>query len=123
MAWALLVLGTFCVVECFIRLPLLKSARRLTDLLGKITAVLRSSSISDHWKEKILPVYAGRLFTGSVAVFAWVVLGLMPMVALVFIAESVDVPLLPLVSSLSGLAASTAVAVVYALLRNRVVSG
>ena len=91
MAWVLLVLGTLCVVECFIRLPLLGSSRQLLGLLGKITSVLRSSSISDHWKEKVLPVYAGKLFANSVVVFAWVVLGLMPMVVVVAVADGAAV--------------------------------
>jgi hypothetical protein len=120
--WILLAIGTICVVECFIRSPLLSKVKQLTGLLGKISGVLRSSSISDHWKEKILPVYAGKLLSSSIVLFFWVALGLLPMIVLVLVAEFFDSPLLPLVSSLLGLAASTLIALIYVYLRKRVLS-
>ena len=123
MAWGLLVVGTIAVVECFIALPLLNRAKFLTKLLNKITWVLRSSSVSDHWKERVLPVYAGKLFSSSILLFFWVMIGVLPMIVLVVIAELLELPMLSLVSSMYGLIGSTVVAIVYVYLRQRVFHG
>ena len=121
MVWGLLVLGTVCVVESFLRLPILSRVKSLKDLLRKISWVLKSSSVSDHWKEKILPVYAWRLFSSSLALFTLVFVGILPMIAIAGLADIINIPLLPLVSSLTGILASTIIAVIYIFLRRRVI--
>ena len=120
MAWILLFIGTIIVVECFIRSPLSRLALGLVDLLKKIMGVLRSSSISDHWKEKVLPVYAGRLFLNSISLFFWVVLALLPLVVIAWLASMIEVPLYSLLSSLTGVAVSTLIAIGYVFLTRRV---
>ena len=65
MVWILLVVGTICVVECFIRLHLVSRLKSLQNLVIRIVGVLKSSSISDHWKEKAMRVYSGRLLSAT----------------------------------------------------------
>jgi hypothetical protein len=119
--WGLLVLGTIFVVESFLRLPFLSRVKSLKILLDKISWVLKSSSVSDHWKEKILPVYAWQLFTNSIVLFALVFIGILPMILLATLAELFNIPLLPLISSLPGILASTVLAVIYIFVKRRVI--
>ncbi len=121
MEWLLLVIGTILVVECFLRTPLLASVKALQALLGKIMATLKSSAISDHWKEKVLPVYAGRLFSLSIKLFILVLVAMVPMIVIAVLADWRDIPLVLLLSSWIGIAASTGFAVIYIIVRNRVI--
>jgi hypothetical protein len=123
MEWFLLVIGTILVVECFLRTPLLDSVKALQGLLGKIMATLKSSAISDHWKEKVLPVYAGRLFSLSIKLFMLVLIALLPMIAIAVLADWRGIPLISLLSSWIGMVASTGFAVIYIIIRNRVIPG
>ena len=122
MEWLLLVIGTILVVECLLRTPLLPSVKSLKILLGKIGKVLKSSSVSDHWKEKVLPVYAGRLFVMSIKLFILVLIALIPMIVIAFLANWQNISLVPLLSSWIGVSVSTGLAVVYIVLRKRVFS-
>ena len=121
MAWLLLITGTILVVECFLRTPLLDCVKTLQALLGKIMSTLKSSAISDHWKEKILPVYSGQLFLLSVKLFIFVLVALAPMIVIAILADWRDIPLVSLLSSWTGIAVSTGLAVLYVVLRNRVI--
>jgi hypothetical protein len=119
--WILLVVGTICVVECFIRLPLVSRLKSLQNLVTRIVGVLKSSSISDHWKEKVLPVYAGKLFLLSIQLFSLVVAALLPMFVLAWAVQFTSVPLMQLLTTWSGMLASTVIAVLYIFARNRVI--
>ena len=122
MAWLLLLIGTLCVVECFFRLPLLNRARDLQSLLQRIFRVIRSDSISDCWKEKVLPIYAGRLFLLSIQLFVIVLIALLPMIVLAWLAGLGGIGLFPLLSSWIGIGASTIAAAIYVFVRNRVLN-
>ena len=120
MLWILLTIGTVCVVECFLRSPLLDKTKTLTTLVSRIGKVLKSSSISDHWKEKVLPRYALQLFSLSLQLFFWVIVSVLPLIIIALIADLFLIPLTALISSLLGIGVSTAVACIYLLIRRRV---
>jgi hypothetical protein len=65
MNWVLAVLLTAGLVEIALRLPLLASALRIMGTSRKAMAIMRSRAISDHWKEKAMRVYSGRLFSAT----------------------------------------------------------
>lgn len=48
-------------VEIFLRTPLIGAAKRLLAITGKAKAVMMSRMISDHWKERVLLVYARQI--------------------------------------------------------------
>jgi hypothetical protein len=123
MKWLLLAIGTMLVVECFLRTSLIPSAKNLRALLEKIMVILKSSAISDHWKEKVLPVYAGRLFVLSIKLFMLVLISLAPMIVIAMLAQWRGVPLVSLLSSWIGILASSGIAVAYIVIRNRVIPG
>jgi hypothetical protein len=71
--------------ELILRIPLVKTAHALASNLQKSKNILLSKNISDTWKEKVLPVYAGRIFLSSVV---------LPLLLLVIIAPITTVTLL-----------------------------
>ena len=122
MEWAVLALGTVLVVESFLRLPLMASVKNLQVLLGKILGTLKSSTISDHWKEKVLPAYAGKLFIISIKLFALVLIAILPMLFIGFLGDRMGLSILHLLSSWVGILISTVIAFIYIFLRKRVIS-
>ena len=74
-------IGTVLAVEIALRSPLLRALRRLKVLSRKAGSVVLSQRISDHWKERVLPAYAGRIMSASLGMFLWLVAVAAPLVA------------------------------------------
>lgn len=120
MDWVLVILGTCAAVEAFVRLRFTAQVRGLSVLLPKITNTLRSARISDHWKEKVLAVYAGRLLKLSLKLFLMIAIILLPVAAACMVGAVIGAPALARFSSLSGILVSVFVAVGYMNLRQRI---
>lgn len=75
-----LIVGIMASVELMLRLPFRLKFTRLRDVLRQAFRVLRSSVISDCWKEKVAVVYAGRLLVASMEFSGLCLLGLVPVV-------------------------------------------
>lgn len=65
----LLLLAAVLASEVLLRLPLLAQARHIVSITRKSAATIRSSRISDHWKERVLPAYSLRMGIHSVLFF------------------------------------------------------
>ncbi|NOR19928.1 MAG: hypothetical protein GQ538_07545, partial [Xanthomonadales bacterium] len=66
--WSLMpavVLSCVTVVELFIRLPFMNRIEAVNSGALKALGIVRSPRISDHWKEKVLPHYAGQIMLAS----------------------------------------------------------
>ena len=65
-----LLLSLVCIlsVEVFIRLNLLSHLDSILKVTKKITNVIPKNSISDHWKEKVIPVYALKIMKYSLQI-------------------------------------------------------
>lgn len=80
MDWVLLIVSAILASELLLRLPVLAEIRRVADFARRAGHVLRSSRISDHWKERVLPRYAWRIGRGSVLFLAMLMIALAPVV-------------------------------------------
>lgn len=58
-------LSALLAVELFLRLPFLARVEALGVAAMKALGVVRSQRISDHWKERVLPRYAGRILVAT----------------------------------------------------------
>lgn len=76
--WALVALASVGASEAFMRLPILSRVRKIAGYAAKSGRLLRSPHVSDHWKERILPVYALRIGVGSVVMFLTLCGALLP---------------------------------------------
>lgn len=74
MQWVLLLIAGALACELFLALPLMATIRRATSMAGRARGLLQSKRISDHWKERMLPVYAGRIAGNSFKFFLYLCL-------------------------------------------------
>lgn len=122
MAFALLIGSTFIVAELFMRLPIIINVRRSSQIAAKSATLIRADKISDHWKERVLPAYAGALFVQTLKLAMMTVLAFAPVAVALAIAPLLNAPLLSLLVSFQGIALSVATAAIYAFVRMRLVS-
>ncbi len=76
--WLLVIVAAILASEALLRLPIMAKIKDVSEISQKAMRVLKSGRISDHWKERVLPVYAKRIGFGSVAFFVLLCLGLLP---------------------------------------------
>ncbi len=55
-------------VEILIRLNFLSHLELILSVTKKVTHIIPQNSISDHWKEKIVPAYALRIMKSSLQI-------------------------------------------------------
>ena len=119
MDWLFLIAGSICFVEIFLRLNSLARIRDLNELLHKVAKVLRSSKISDHWKEIVLPSYALQLFKLSLLIFAILVASCSGFLILGVVSSLLGGRFVDLSASVMGISVCTVSALAYAALRGR----
>ena len=66
--------ATILVVDLFLVCPILNLVRALSEQTKKSMRVLRSTRVSEHWKEKVLPRYAARTMKTSLLLGGWLLL-------------------------------------------------
>ncbi len=122
MDWALLGLGMVATVELFFRLPFRKTFRSLIGTMSKSIKVISSPNISDHWKEKILLVYAADTLGSSVLLFLLMLVALLPVTTLGGVGNLIGIDIFGLISRPAGVVMPTVGAVVYAFVRKKVLN-
>lgn len=120
MQWLFAALAGIGFVELFIRLPIVSTMSRTRAILSKVSAVLGSSRISDHWKERVLPAYALRLFGQTMVLALYLAVAFAPFALLIAIATAMDVPFAEFTLSAVGILYMTVLSLAYAKLRSRV---
>ena len=78
MIWVFLGLASFLASELFLRLPILSCFKTASQTARKSASTISNKAISDHWKEMILPAYAGRIAKNSVLGLVYLLLALTP---------------------------------------------
>ncbi len=121
MTWLLLTLCCIAFVEVVVRLDITGQVRAATLVTRRVLSIIGSSRVSDHWKERVLPIYAWRLLATSVRLLMIMLAAVAPIVLLTALSGWRDSPFLQLVSSWPGILAATFIAVVYAASRSRLV--
>tara|TARA_B100000989_G_scaffold297592_1_gene283784 strand:+ start:2840 stop:3196 length:357 start_codon:yes stop_codon:yes gene_type:complete len=79
----LLLLVCILSVEVFMRLNFLSYLDLILKMIKRVTYVIPKNNISDHWKEKIIPVYALRIMKYSLQIL----LILLLIISLFFISD------------------------------------
>jgi hypothetical protein len=108
-----LVVACFLSIELFLRLKFISYLNSISRNSNKVFHVIISSNISDHWKEKMVPVYAFILLKNSL-----LILGILFLIILVFSAFIVlSSKFLVLLLSVTGIAMSIVISYTYLKLR------
>ena len=110
-----LLLSLVCIlsVEVFIRLNFLSYLDSILKVTKRVSYVIPKSNISDHWKEKVIPVYALRIMKYSLQIF----LILLLIISLFFIADFFFNDFIVFTFSLIGIIESMVFAFGYVFLR------
>lgn len=114
------VIGASCLAaELLSRLPFERIVSSMAQCARLAGRVISSRRISDHWKERILPAYAGRMATHTLMLTLYFA-ALAGLVSVALLAADAITPgTAGLITSGKGLVASFAVATAYYLLRRR----
>ena len=108
-----LVIACVLSIELFLRLKFMSYVNSIGRNSSKVFHVIISSNISDHWKEKMVPVYAFILLKNSL-----LILGILFLIILVFSAFIVlSSKFLALILSVTGVATSIVISLTYLKLR------
>ena len=108
-----LVIACVLSIELFLRLKFMSYVNLIIRNTNKVFRVIISSNIRDHWKEKMVPVYAFILLKNSLSV-----LGILFFIILVFSAFIVlSSKFLTLILSITGIAMSIVISFTYLILR------
>ena len=111
--YAYLVIACVLSIELFLRLKFMSYVNSMVRNSNKVFHVIISSNISDHWKEKMVPVYAFILLKNSL-----LILGILFLIILVFSAFIVlSSKFLALLLSVTGIATSIVISLAYVKLR------
>lgn len=117
MTWLLATLGLVLCVELLLRMPLATNLKKSASVAVKAGKVLRSKSISDHWKEKVLLIYSREIFRAALTSFAFLLLALTPLTVIAWSADMAGLSLFNLLFSPLGIAGCTLIITVYLLSR------
>jgi hypothetical protein len=120
MPWLFAAVAGIGAVEVLLRLPLARTFDRVRRTVDKVLRVIRSERISDHWKERTVPVYAARLLGLTLLTALQLLAILLPMLVLAALAAAARIPFLEFALSMVGLVFTSAVAAAYAGVRTRV---
>jgi len=116
MDWILLAISTTCFVCLFIHFGIFSRAEKLFKNFYKVSEIIRSNHISDHWKEKVLPHYSLQLFTQSLIIFTLLLISFSPFAFCLLISILINSQFAMLASSLKGMAVSSCLAIFLAML-------
>lgn len=118
MAWLLAALAGVAFVEALLHAPFFPTLNRLRETIARVSWIIRSPRISDHWKERALPRHAGRIFIGTLKIALSLAIAFAPFVILALVAPALGVDLFSFAMSWMGMGFMTAVALAYAWLRS-----
>ena len=108
-----LVVSCLLSIELLLRLKFMSYVNSIVRNTNKVFRVIISSNISDHWKEKMVPVYAFILLKNSL-----LILGILFLIILVFSAFIIlSSKFLALLLSVTGVATSIVISLTYLKLR------
>lgn len=117
-----MIVATVAAVEIFYRIPFLERVGNLSGIVTKTVHTVRSPKISDHWKERVLLAYSGKLMTTSLTLFLMILVILIPVAIVGAIGALASWPVAERFTSLAGIGLSVLVAFGYLFARRQVVS-
>ena len=117
MPWLLAAIASIGAVEVILRLPLMRTIGRFRSTLSMVSSVIGSTKISDHWKEKVVPIYALRLLRLTALTAAYMLLVFVHFIVLFVVAAAAGIPFFEFTLSLTGLLFTSIMALCYSTLR------
>ena len=113
-------IGVVLAIEVFLRTTFRANLNHMLDFMKRSGTTITSSGISDHWKEKVLPHYAVKIFVNSIQLLFCLLLTVAPVFALHFAGLLFGMDVFSLLMTPLGIVGSILFAAVYITVRNRV---
>ena len=120
---ALLVVSAILASEIFLRLPLMNQVSVVVDTARRSAVTVRSSRISDHWKETVLQAYSARMAGRSFYFLLLLCLVLLPVALVGLIAPGGITHWFEYLIRPFALATMCACSIFYILVRKRIARG
>lgn len=119
LSWLGLILSTCLAVEIGYRLPFAKTVPVLANTGRKATQLIQNRKISDHWKERVLPVYAFQLFIASLLLLFSLILLISPILLIAALLLHFGFHVMGLFMTAHGVGVSLLIASLYWIVRGR----
>lgn len=116
-------MSTVSVCECFLRMPFAENIKALALCTSSSCRIIFSKRISDHWKERILPIFAAKIFVASLRLLWFLLLSFLPIVLWQCLGNLLDLDMLHFFSKLPGIVVTTVVAALYFFVRKKLFHG
>lgn len=78
-------IGIICAVELLLRIKLKETIACYLSILLQIKRVMSSQAISEIHKEKVIPIYAGRLFITSLLIPIKISIAFLPLIVILWL--------------------------------------
>lgn len=105
--------------ELLIRLPLMKTFNSVVSTLQKTVYVIRSSAISDHWKERVILSYSLTVLAGSLRMAFFSAVAVAPVAIIGILVSYSEKDFFDFLVRPEGIAFITAVSLGYILVRRQ----
>ena len=112
--YVLLILACFLNIEIFLRFKFTICVESLGMSIRKVFHLIISSAISDHWKEKMVPVYALIILKNSLVLLGFLLLIIFTFSLFTIFSNNY----FSIILSISGLLTSIIASYLYLILRN-----
>ena len=119
MRFVILAIVTILIVELVRRSQIIAVAKNLSQIAQKAALTIRSSKISDHWKQKAISAYALAIFSNSLCLLGWLVLVFAPLILVSIIDIFSGTQYAQLFVTFSGVITCTIIAGLYFIIRRR----
>lgn len=107
-------------VELFLRMPVIAQSKVLLKIVAKSSAVVTSSRISDHWKERVVKAYAGQIALLTLKIASmFLVLGVILYTSVYMLDLTLAEDLALFLIAPVGIAVTTCASVVYYFVRTK----
>lgn len=122
MNWVIIFLCCAAFIELFARLDISSRLKYQYALYKKIKRTLKSSTISDRWKEKALLHYAKQMLTSNLFLMFCFVVALLPVLIVVSFAEATGDDIAKDFVSIHGVIGALSFSALYAYIRRRLIA-
>jgi len=116
-------IATLIACEIAIQAPLRSALGELLNLIQRSYKTIKSSKISDHWKETILPIYSLRMFKASFLLICLILLIAAPFALAILFLDAGNIDLMKELESTQTILSMTGLAILYIWLRINILHG
>lgn len=118
---AIIALCCIITVELILFIRFFDAMNKISIVFHKTAWVIRSKSISDHWKEKILQKYACLIFQNTLKSMTNLIIVFIPFYIAILLSPYMDLQITSILITPSAIIGTTLFAIIYGMARKHYV--